>query len=294
MNALRPLAVGLALTFAACGGVSYHLDRNVPAPATVAVLPMQGPAPAGLRDAARQLLQSRLVARGYRVPELAWTDRVLSEHGWLRDPERFQLDAGKLGEMLTALHADAALVGDGFDESSFNVFVLRRHAVGGRVALRNADGREYWSSDHGASTFGGFLLTSGQVFAELRAQGEHGTPMASLALIDEFVEDVVGTLPTRELQPPPGAPPALTEVTSWRAAKGADVVRVRVEAKAPAGATLRFDLAPFAVGVPMVAQTDDAGRFHGEYEMPADVVVPRILVHARDAFGRETAMEVAP
>lgn len=280
-------AFAAALALAACGGVSYRLDEKATAPATVAVLPMQGPAAPGLRAAARQLLQSRLAARGYRTPELAWIDRVLSEHGWLRDPDRFVLDAKQLPAMLAALQVDAAVVGDGFDETSFNVLVLRRHSVGGRMAIVDTKGREFWSADHGASTLGGFLLTSGQVFSELRAQGEHATPMSTLALVDELVEDVIGTLPARELMAPPASPPAVTAVTK-------DVVgeQVVVRARATAGASVRFDLVPHVSGVPMVA-APDGETFVGRYDVPAGTDVQRVVVRARDAWGREAAAEAS-
>lgn len=287
------MAVLLALTATACGSVSHHVAADVPAPTTIAVLPVPGPAPAGLRDAARQLLHSRLVARGYRCPELAWVDRVLSEHGWLGDADRFVPDAARLPEVLAALQADAALVADGLDESSFNVILLRRHAVGGRVAIRDATGRTFWSSDHGASTFGGFLLTSGQVFAELRAQGEHGTPMASLALVDEFVADVVGTVPLRETAAAPAAP-TVAAVVARRTAPAPGTERVVVTARASTGATLRCDLEPFVRGVPMVASTADATAFVGQYDVPAGTTLQRVVVHARDAWGREATGEGAP
>lgn len=291
--ARRTSLLAAALALGACGSVSYRVATDVDAPATVAVLPLQGPAPAGLRDAARQLLHSRLTARGYRCPELAWVDRVLSERGLLRDPDHFALDAGRHGEMLAALQVDAVLVGDDVDESSFNVFLLRRHALGGRVAIRDGKGREFWSSDHGASTFGGFLLTSGQVFAELRAQGAHGTSMASLALVDEFVEDVVGTVPQREGTPPPLPLPTVANVESFRVAADGDAVRVVVKARSAHGNSLRFDLPGIAAGVPMVAAADDASRFVGQYEIPNDRPPGRLVVRARDAFGRETTAEVA-
>lgn len=284
--------VGLCAALTACGSVSYTVAKDVAPPTTVAVLPLQGPASPGLRDAARQLLQSRLVSRGYRCPELTWVDRVLSEHGQMRDPDRFVLDDKQLDAILTALQVDAAVVGEGIDESSFNVFLLRRHAVGGRLAIRNHAGRDYWSSDHGASTFGGFLLTSGQVFAELRAQGEHGTPMASLALVDEFVEDVVATIPARETPPPLPTPPPVADVETFRVASGDDAVRVVVKARAAAGSTVRFELQPYVAGVPMAASGDDAGRYVGQYEVPATATLQRLVVRARDAFGRETSAEV--
>src|SRR5690606_13244559 len=129
---------------AACGGVGYRLDDSPP-PATVAVLALSGSAPLPLRDAARQLLHARLANLGYRTPEPAWIDRVLSEHGWLRDPAGFTLDAAALPAVLAALGVDAVLAGDEVDESSFNVLLLRRHAFGAELAVRRADGSTWWS-----------------------------------------------------------------------------------------------------------------------------------------------------
>lgn len=285
------LGAGVGLLLAGCGSVSHRLDPDVPQPTTVAVLPFTGPATPELRDAARQLLQSRLVQRGYRAPELAFVDRVLSERGWLRDPDHFTLPAAALREVLAALQVEAVLVGEELDESSFNVFLLRRHAVGGRLALRDAAGRASWSCDHGVSTFGGFLLTSGQVFAELRAQGEHGTPMASLALVDEFVQDVVGTIPLRTTAPAVAPPPRLgaTEVGLADAADGQR--RIVVTTTVDGAATLRFDLPPLAHGIPMVAIPGDPRRHRGQLDVPAGNQLPRVVVHARDAFGREVVAE---
>lgn len=294
MTAVRRAPIAAALLLAACGGVSSKLRTDVPAPATIAVLPIGGDeAPVGLRDACRQLLHSRLVARGYRAPELSWVDRVLSEHGWMQDPERFALDPEQLPAILKALDADAAVLCEDFDESSFNVLLLRRHAVGGRVAMRYPDGREYWSSDHSAVAFGGFLITSGQVIAELRAQGEHGTPMASLALADEFTADVVGTVPERELAPPEQPAPVVGNVETWREKAPDGGQRVVVKARANPGCELRFELAPLVAGVPMVAMPGDAERYLGQHDVPATASPQRLVVRARDAFGRESVAEVA-
>ncbi len=291
---VRTVAAAPALAvLAACGGIGYTLDSSVPAPATVAVLPLHGEAPPGLRDAARQLLHSRLAARGYRVPELAWVDHVLAERGWLRDPARFTMDPAAVRDVVTALGVDAIVVGTDFDESSFNVFLLRRHAFGGELAMRDAGGRAFWSSDHGASTFGGFLLTSGQVFAELRAQGEHGTPMASLALADELVADVAGTLPVRELVAPATAPPSVADVSAQRVAGPDGTERIVVSARASAGCVVRCELQPHVDGVPMVALPGDGAHYRGEHDVPARTPLQRAVVRARDAFGREAVAEVA-
>ncbi len=284
---------GMMVVFAACGSVNYRVNASVDAPRTVAVLPIRGAAPSGLRDVTRQLLHSRLQARGYRLPELAWVDRVLSEHDWLRDPERFTSNPTALAAVIAALQVDALLITDELDESSFNVILLRRHAVNGSARIHDAEGREYWSAGHGASNFGGFLLTSGQVFAELRAQGEHGTAMASLALADEFVADIVGTIPLREAAPLRAEPPRITHLTAARTPRTDGSERILVRAHATTGATLRFELAPHTSGVPMVQEPGHAERYQGEHDIPFGTAVQRVVVRARDAFGRETASEIA-
>ena len=170
------------LVVAACGGVSHSVRTDLPMPVTVAVLPFAGPAAGELRASARQLVHSRLQARGYAAPELAHVDRVLSERGWLADPDRFDAARIEPAAVIGALGVDAVVFGTDVDLSSLNVVLLRRQAVCGRFALVDAQRRELWQADHAAGSFGGFLLTSGQVFTELRAQGEHGTPMASQRL----------------------------------------------------------------------------------------------------------------
>jgi hypothetical protein len=77
-------------------------------------------------------------------------------------------------------------------------------------------GGRYWSADHTAGATGGFLLTSGQVITELRAQGEHGSSMASLALVDELVGDVVETLPHGKAPSPPAGEPFVQQITVRR------------------------------------------------------------------------------
>lgn len=287
-------SIGLATLLAACGGVSARVHRDVPQPDRVAVLPLAGPAPACLREATRQLIHSRIRTRGYEVPETAWIDRVLSERGWLQDPATFRPEGLPLAEVAKALDVDAVVVGSSFDESRFNVLVLRRHAVSGDLALRLADGREMWSTSHSTGALGGFLLTSGQVFTELRAQGEHGSPMASLALADEFTADVLETLPRREKPRVDRAQPIVRAVVARRLPGRDGEQRFVVEAEASAGASLRFQLDPYVAGVPMTATASDPERYVGALDVPKGVVLKRIAVQARDAYGREGASEVRP
>lgn len=290
---LAAIAIATVL-LTACGGVSARVHREVPQPDRVAVLPLAGPAPAALREAMRQLVHSRVRTRGYEAPETAWVDRVLSEHGWLRDPATFDPKDLPLAAVLQALDVDGVVVGTGFDESRFNVLVLRRHALSGEFVLRVADGRELWSTSHSTGALGGFLLTSGQVFTELRAQGEHGSPMASLALADEFTADVLETLPRREKPRVDRAQPIVRGVVARRLPGRDGEQRIVVEAEATAGASLRFQLDPYVAGVPMVASSGNPQRYVGALDVPKGLELKRIAVQARDAYGREGAAEVRP
>lgn len=287
----RILLVASASLLGACGGVNHVLRPEVRQPATIAVLPFAGPADAPTREATRALLQSRLLARGYRLPETSWVDRVLTERGWLRDPAAFDPSKLRAPEVAEALGVDAIAIGSEFDETRWNFVVLRRHSFGGKVAVQGDDG-VWWSTNHGAGSYGGFLLTSGQVFEELRAQGNHGTPMATLALVDEFVADVSGTIPVR--QPVDRTTdPVITDVTTRRV-PGTEGERVIVESHATPGCSLRADLSPGHQGVPMAALPDEPGRYRGTHELPAGTMPASITVYARTAFGRETRLEVKP
>ncbi|MEO6593965.1 MAG: hypothetical protein ABIP94_04355, partial [Planctomycetota bacterium] len=257
----------VALCLSACGGVSHTNRTDLPAPRTVAVLPFGGTADPDVREATRALVQSRLQSAGHRVVEAEWTDRVLSERGWLRDPAGFDPKSVPLAEAIEALGVDAIVVGSSFFESSFNVYLLRRHAFGGTVSLRLPDDTTWWSAEHTASTFGGFLLTSGQVFQELHAQGSHGTPMATLALADEFVSDVAATVPRATDTSRTDTDPPLANLTVLRSPMPGSVQRFVVEATAAPHCILRCELAPLLIGVPMVALPGQPDRFRGTCDL---------------------------
>lgn len=289
----RALLSAACLALAACGGVHHAVRSELPQPATIAVLPFAGSADVGTREATRSLLNSRLAARGYRTAELPWIDRVMSERGWLRDPAKFTTTKLPIDDVVTALGVDAIVVGDDFDESSFNVLVLRRHSFGGALALQTKRGA-YWSATHSAGAYGGFALTSGQVFSELRAQGEHGTPMMTLALIDELVDDVVETVPARKNVAPVEPEPVVANVATTREAAPDGGTRLVVESTAPPGCTLWLDVLPTSRGIPMVALPNTNGRYRGTHDLPTNDTAASIVIRARTPFGRETRTEVKP
>jgi hypothetical protein len=278
---MRPLPLVL---LAACGGVSSHLAKT-PAPATVAVLPVSGTADPGARELTRALFTARLAALGFHVVENSYVDRMLSERGLLRDPEAFDTKAMPAKDLAAALGVDAVLVSSDLDSSSFNVFILRRQSVSGNVRLVDRQGSEWWSASYTASQTGGFLLKSGQVLSELRAQGEHGTPMATVALVDEFVEDVADTLPAQTPGGPaigPGVPLVLADVAVERGPSPiAGCERLVVTAQSHEAAELEFDAPPTLAGVPMA----HAGKmFVGAADVPVGKATA-VKVHARSPYG---------
>jgi hypothetical protein len=280
----RQLATAaLSTLLAACGGVSHTLHRDLPPPRTIAVLPFPGAASPAVREAARQLVHSRLRTLGYRLADRHHVDRVLSERGWLRDPDQFVTPAA-LGEVCTALGTDAILVADDIAESSFNYMVLRRHRLGGTLAIELADGREWWRAEHAAGKFGGFLLTSGQVFAEFRAQGEHGTPMATMALLDEFTADAIGTLPAMAATDTAVMPPPIANVVARRTPTAIGESRLLVEAEAPSGCQLCFAIDGATAAVPMV-ETPRSGHYRGWHDLPT-ANHTALTVHATDPWGQ--------
>jgi len=289
MTGQRRIALLACVATAACGGVSYQLSDAAP-PRTVAILPVGGAVDLRVRELVRSLLQSQLQERGMLLVESSFTDRVLTESGWLHDPATFDPAAVPVADACQRLHVDAVVVGTKFDESSFNVYIIRRHAFGGSLRVALADGKAWWRTDHTVSHFGGLLLQSGQVFSELAAQTAHGTPMETVALVDGFVGEVTATLP-RRAQGELGKPvPMLRELTVRRQA-GADAgsERIVVSAVGSADAELRFDLDDQVLGVPM---RGIAGSFVGARDLPAGTTVTRVVVHARDPFGFEELQEV--
>lgn len=292
---MRSLSSLLALTpLAACGGLRHHLHADQPPPATLAVLPFAGSAPIGLRDAARALLVSHLRQRGYRIAEPAWVDRQLSERGLLRDPATVVLPGEAVATLPAQLGVAAVLSGTAVDESSFNIWVLRRHALSGTFAIVRADGSNWWDAANTAGETGGLLLGSGQLLTELRAQGDHATPMASLALADVLVTEVADTLPEPMRSPDDGAPPTIGSARVARLAAGDRDERLVIEVEASADATVRCAIAGLAVDLPLAADPGRDGLFRGACDVPAGTPVPRAVVTARSPYGLIARREVTP
>jgi hypothetical protein len=271
--------------------VSFHVQKEEPPPRTVAVVPIGGTADVGARELARSLLSARLAERGFDVVAAEYVDHVLSERGWLRDPEAFDRAALPAREAAAALGVDAVLCADSLDRAGLNLLLYRRQSIGGTARLLGKDGVEWWSASYTASATGGLVLRSGQVITELRAQGEHGTPMAALALIDAWVESVAETVPRQERPGAPTAPGLPLGLGAVRVSSEASPVtgqrRVVVRAEAHPLAQLEFDVAA-ARGVPM-ARAGDA--FVGAIDVPAAGGPLAVTVRARSPYGQSETAE---
>lgn len=286
---IRALVLALlALLPAACGGVSHHTARDAEAPRRVAVLPFGGDAPIGVRELCRGLLSARLAGMGYAVQEAERVDRVLAEAGWLQDPADFAPDAVPMAEAVRRLDVDGVLVVRELSEGGCNFLLFRRHSLGGGFTLGTRPEAPFWRADHTVASTGGFVLRSGQVLSEFRAQTGHYTPMESMELADRLIEEIAATLPRVEPLPQPPAPAIAMARAQRQDGPRPELVTLRVEAQAPRDASLCFDL-PGRTGIPMVAVDDG---FVGLVDLPREQAVAGLRLRARDPFGGETVREV--
>jgi hypothetical protein len=284
------------LPLAACGGVSHHFAAGAIVPATVAVLPVDGRALPEVRATARGLATSWLMARGYDVLDTEWVDQALAERGWLDGSGALVAGAAKPAEVAAALGAEAVLVLRDVDEAEFNVFVLRRHRVCGRFELVASAGTGVWTATHGVGSFGGVLLGSGQVLSEALAVAAHGTPMATLGLVDQLVAETVATLPERA-RAAAAEGPSIGAAAAVVHGGGDGSRRLVVTARSVGGVLARFDVDGRVVGMPMVPVPGQPGAFRGAYDLGTEVPAlgrPRVRVHVRDALGGLQSHEVRP
>ena len=128
------------------------------------------------------------------------------------------------------------------------------------------------------------------MLSELRAQGEHGTPMATVALVDEFVEDVAATLPQQNPAGPPsgpGMPLVLANVAVERGPSPVPGCERLVTAQSDEAAELQFDAGERLKGMPMA----HLGKsFKGAADVPAGAAVP-VTVRARSPYGERRTAE---
>jgi hypothetical protein len=114
--------------------------------------------------------------------------------------------------------------------------------------------------------------------------------MATVALLDEFVQDVAGTLPQQMPQGPPpgpGVPLVLGDAVVMREASplpGCE--RILVAARSDAAAELTFDVGALR-GVPMAR---DGTLFRGAADVPTGGPAA-VTVNARSPYGEKRTME---
>ncbi len=276
-------------------GVTARLNERVPPPRRIAVLPMAGEAAAKDRALIRSMLGQSLLVRNVSVVENAYVDRVLSEEGWMTDPGRFDPFLIPPAEVCRALGVEGIIIGTGFETEDREYFLYFRRGLQGRLMWWSGEGRLYWEADHCATRSGGVLIGSDQIITTISEHVENGTSLAFVEVVEEYLDEVLATLP--EFDPeglPRPVPPAITgiEVERIEEAAGEEGKRIRVTAKATAGSLVTFDLIPGPKNIPTIEV--DPGRYTGIYaRLPGDGVQAdsKVRVRARSPDGRETVQE---
>lgn len=279
----------LLLAFAACGSLHSKLDKSLAAPREVAILPFAGEGSAADHELMRAMLRERLAVRYVAVLDNAWVDRVLSEHGWLGDPETFDPSKLPLSAVCEALGTPAVVVGTGFGSSSFDIGLFYRRGVGGKLEWVTAKGKPYFEADYFATTTGGVVLKSGQIFQAILDTFESGTSRGFVALVDEYYDTVLGALPEYPIEGRPERPRANLEVAKIAAIDG-DLFHV--VAKGTPGLAVTFDVTPELVRVP--ASELRPGEYHASVRIPQGKLSGNVQARARDPLGREVALPAAP
>jgi len=286
---VKALSILLLSALASCSGLSHRLDARVPAPHSIAVLPVEGSASLAERELLRGLLVARLRERGYSVAESQHVDRLLSETGRMADPETFCADRETIPAVAAVVGVDALLHVTSFDETNWNAIALRRHSIAASLRIVTRQGAEWWSARHSVAETGGFLLKSGQVVAELLAQGVSGTSAASLGKIDTLVDEVASVLPQdpdrSEHEAESGAPSAREGSLAF-SEKVAGRVRTTIGVRCEPGMLLVVDVGPLQ-GLPM-AGVGDAYRAAVDLPEPAS----RVVVRSRNAMGAEASSTI--
>jgi hypothetical protein len=278
-----PLPLAALFAAAACNSLSHQVAG--PAPARVALLPFAGTLAPADRDLARELLAFRLRERGYLVQDTAATDRLLSESGWLTDAATFAPAAVPTATACTRLQVDACIVGTSFDRLQSNLVLWRRHALDASLALQRADGSPFWRANGRRTAHGGLVLQSGQLLRELQQQLDHGSPMQTLALLDDLIDAIAATVPSRSAAAAADAtaatPPLLATAVPMPP-------HTTVSVDAPPTATVWLDL-PGERAVPMASV---GGGFAVTRDTPG---AGPASVHARLPFaGAAAALATAP
>ena len=189
------IAVPLALLTLGCGSLHTKLDKDVPAPRELAILPLAGDASLMDRELVRAMLKERLAVRYFAVLDNAWVDRVLAERGWLADPEAFDPTRLPLPAVCEALGTQGVVIGTEVGSSTFDIGLFYRRGFGGKLACSTAKGRLWYEGEYAATKTGGVLLKSGQIINAITDHVESGTSRGFIALVDEYLDTVLSALP---------------------------------------------------------------------------------------------------
>ena len=286
---MKSLALLALLSLASCGSLHSKLDSRIAAPREVAILPFAGDGSLQDRELMRTMLKERLAVRYIAVLDTAWVDRVLSEHGWLGDPEAFDPKKLPLPAVCEALGTPAVIVGTDFGSSSFDIGLFYRRGVGGKLEWLTAKGNPYFEAEYFATTTGGVILKSGQIFQAILDTFESGTSRGFVALVEEYYDTVLGALPDYPVEGRPDRPRAMLESARIAAMDG-DLFHV--VAKGSPGLVVTFDVTPELARVPTFEVRP------GEYETSVRIAQGKlsgnIIAHARDSLGREVSLPAAP
>ena len=274
---------------AGCGSLHTRLDKDVPAPREVAILPFSGDGTLQDRELMRTMLRERLAVRYVAVLDNAWVDRVLSEHGWLGDPETFDAKKLPLPAVCAALGTQAVVVGTDFGTSSFDIGLFYRRGVGGKLEWITAKGQNYFEGDYVATTTGGIVLKSGQIIQAIVDTFESGTSRGFLALVEEYYDTVLGALPEYPADGLPQRPRGSLESAT---AAGENGNLVHVVAKGTPGLVVSFDITPELARVP--AAEVRPGEYHALVRVAQGKLSGNVRVRGRDALGREASVPSAP
>ena len=293
----RTWLVALTATLGACG-VSSEARSELSRVHSIAVLPFQGEGSLADRELVRTWTRERLATLNLRVCDNRSVDRVLAERGWLADPERFDPAALDSKAACAALGVDAVLFGRDLEERSLDLLVLFRRSFGGELICRGADGSQWWRASYTAARSGGVLIKSGQLFDALAEHFEKGSSRTYAALVGEYLDDVLATLPRFPADALQAAPPpmvaAIDHMTRRTGATGPGAEWVELSARATPGTEVRFDLAGALRGLPTWERAP--GEFTGIHaRVPNDGLVAGALpvtLHVRDRSGREQTLQV--
>ncbi|HKD99488.1 MAG TPA: hypothetical protein VKE69_00645 [Planctomycetota bacterium] len=254
------LAASAALLAIACSsGARVTRELRGEAPATVAVLPIEGTLSPRAREILRRLVGSFVQGRNYAKLEDEAIDARLAAAGYAPwNPKWLPSDAD-LAKFARSAGADAVVVGDRFDDTRFSAGVFFQRGLTGRLrVVRARDAETIWSADVGSSSSGGLLLGSGQAIRAVSETVEAGSEATFGRLAAGLALDAIDLLPQHPKEMEVRARPVITDLKVKRAlelhADGGPLAAgdvVEIEATGTPGARARASIAGRTGDVPL-------------------------------------------